>query len=70
MGTFNWSKYLDGMAKDYNNKMPAYAPQLKLFAHASNRKNFVSALAPRIQDLRKWYAAPTRAGGNHNTINL
>jgi tRNA A37 N6-isopentenylltransferase MiaA len=62
MDTFDWEGYLTKMMKDYNNKMPSYAPKLQLFSSASSRDNFITTLEPQIHDLRKWY---TSHSGTH-----
>jgi hypothetical protein len=56
MDTFDWETYLNAMTKDYNKSMREYVPKLQLFASASSRSHFLAALAPRIRDLRQWYA--------------
>ncbi|ELR20008.1 isopentenyltransferase [Acanthamoeba castellanii str. Neff] len=57
MDTFDWDGYLNKMTKDYNQKMPTYAPKLQLFSTASSRDSFIASLAPSIANLRQWKTA-------------
>jgi hypothetical protein len=61
MDTFDWEVYLNKMTKDYNQKMPTYAPKLQLFSTASSRDSFIASLAPAIANLRKWKTTGTNS---------